>query len=168
MQPDARPIAKIRHAHGVRGEVKLASFTTPPELIFTLPLKDATGVPVKLTRTGVQKDLFLCRIEGVTDRNVAETLKGREFFAEAAALPALAPHQRYVDELIGLRVVDASQAAIGTVRDIVNYGASDIVVIDTPTGELMLPYAAQFFPEDAKDGVLVCALPEIIAGEKDT
>jgi 16S rRNA processing protein RimM len=164
--PDFVPLAVIRHAHGLRGEVKVASFTTPPEQFLAYPLTDAKGNAFKLTRTGVQKGIFLCRVEGVTDRNGAEALKNRELGASRALLPALDADSTYVSDLIGCRVQDAQGANIGTVRAVVNYGASDILILDTADGELMLPYTEQFFPGDMENGILTCHMPEIVVGEE--
>lgn len=161
------PLAVIRHAHGVRGEVKIASFTDPLEQLLTFALTDKGGTPYTLTRTGIQKGILLCRIEGVTDRNAAEALRGKELGITRDALPELPEHQTYVSDLIGMDVRDEAGELVGKVSDIVDYGASDIVVIDTAGGELMLPYAEQFFPGDAVDGVLTCRLPEILENDEE-
>lgn len=161
------PLAVIRHAHGVRGEVKIASFTDPLEQLLTYALTDKNGKPYTLTRTGIQKGILLCRIEGVSDRNAAEALRGTELGVARDALPDLPEHQTYVSDLIGMEVRDEADALVGKVTDIVNYGASDIVVIDTASGELMLPYAEPFFPGEAVDGVLICRLPEIVENDEE-
>jgi len=163
---DLVAVAVIRQAHGVRGEVKIASLTEPRAHFLTCPLTDAAGTAIKLTKTGIQKDWFLCRIEGIQDRNAAELLKGRELYAPRSTLPALEENQSYVSDLIGLTVLDEKGQTVGTLLDIVNYGATDIAVIDTSDGELMLPYTHQFFPEDAKQGAISCRLPEIMVGEE--
>ena len=159
------PLAIIRHPHGLRGEVKIASLASPPESIFAYALHDAEGTAFRLTRTGSQPDIFLCRIDGVTDRNQSEALKGKVLGVLRSALP-VDEDAVYVHDLVGASVVTSSGEVMGIVRDGVNYGATDIVVIDTVTGEeLMLPYAAQFFPEPLKDGLLLCNPPELISGE---
>lgn len=166
MTTDFVAIAVIRQAHGVRGEVKVASYTDPAEDFLTYTLTDAEGIPFRLHKTGRQKELFLCRIEGVPDRNAAELLKGRELGVARDALPVLEGAQTYSSALIGLRIVDEAGAEVGTVSRVVNYGASDILVIEGPQGELMLPYAHQFFPGDPVDGVLSCRLPETVAAKE--
>lgn len=160
------PLAVIRHAHGVRGEVKIASLSSPADLIFTHALHDASGTPFPLTRTGTQPGLFICRIEGVGDRNQAEALKGTKLGVLRSALADGEENATFADELVGIRAVDEAGAEIGSIRAIVNYGASDIVVIATPEGEIMLPYASQFFPDDISDGTLLCLLPDTVAGNE--
>lgn len=146
--------------------MKVASFTDPAEEFLDFTLTDAAGTPFRLHKTGRQKDLFLCRIEGITDRNASELLKGRELGVSRDALPAAEDGKVYSSALVGLRVVDEAGVDVGTIRRVVNYGASDILVIEGAQGELMLPYAHQFFPADAVDGVLTCRLPETISGEE--
>lgn len=157
------PLAVIRHAHGVRGEVKIAPLTGTD--IFSLPLHTEAGTPFRLTRTGIQKDLFLCRIEGIGDRNAAEALKGTQLGALRSQLPA-EDDATYANDLIGLRVVNDAGDVLGTVRAIVNYGASDIVVMDTADGELMLPYSRPFFPSDPEGDTLLCLVPALVSGEE--
>lgn len=161
------PLATIRHAHGVRGEVKLSSLTTPPDSIFSYALHDEAGVPFKLTRTGTQPDIFLCRIEGITDRTQAEALKGRKIGVLRSALTEAEDDALFAEDLIGVAVINEQGKSIGTIREIANYGASDIVVIDTPDGELMLPFAEQFFPLDAENGTLLCILPDTVSGREE-
>lgn len=161
------PLAIIRHAHGVRGEVKIASLTTPADSFFSYALHDEAGALFKLTRTGTQPDIFLCRIEGITDRTQAEALKGKKIGVMHSALSANDENALYAEDMIGVTVIDEKGSTIGTIRDITNYGASDIVVIDTEDGELMLPFAEQFFPQDAEDGTLLCLLPDMISGRPE-
>lgn len=160
------PLAIIRHAHGVRGEVKVASLSNPPEAFLNHALHSAEGTKFKLTRTGTQPKYVICRIEGITDRTGAEAARGTTLGVMRSTLPEDADDVVFADELIGLRVINDASEEIGIIRDIVNYGASDIVVINTPTGELMLPFTHQFFPKDAENAALLCLLPEIIAGEE--
>lgn len=160
------PLAIIRHPHGLRGEVKIASLATPPDSIFAYALHDADGTVFRLTRTGSQPNIFLCRIDGITDRNQSEALKGKVLGVLRSALP-VDEDAVYVHDLVGASVVTSSGEAIGIVRDVVNYGAADIVIISTADNdELMLPYASQFFPEPLKDGLLLCHTPEVIEGEE--
>ncbi len=160
------PLAVIRHAHGVRGEVKIASLTETPVDFLSYALRDDAGRAYVLTRTGTQPGLFICRIEGVGDRNAAEALKGRQLGVSRSLLPAIDVSATYVHDLVGLRVIDSAGSSLGAVRDVVDYGAGDIVVIACEDGkELMLPYASQYFPADAVDGTLLCDVPDMVSGE---
>lgn len=160
------PLAVIRQAHGVRGEVKVTSLSTPPEAFLAHALHDASGTAFRLTRTGTQPDLFICRIEGITDRTPAEALKGTKLGVMRSVLGDMDDGTVFADELIGVTVINEQGQPIGTIHDIVNYGASDIAVIATDSGEIMLPYAAQFFPHEVTDGTLLCLIPETVSGKE--
>lgn len=166
-QPDRFvPLAVIRHAHGVRGEVKIAPLSKDNADFLSLALQTAAGTPFTLAKTGTQPDYVICRIEGITDRNAAEALRGTQLGVMRSSLKEEASQTLFADELIGLRVEDEHGNTVGMVRDIVNYGASDIVVIDGENGsELMLPFSHHYFPTDAKDGMLRCMMPETIRGD---
>lgn len=150
----------------MRGEVKIASLTTPPDALFSYALHDEAGTSFTLTRTGTQPDIFLCRIAGITDRNQAEMLKGRKLGVMRSLLGPDDDEALYAEDMVGITVVDEQGNSIGTVRDITNYGASDIVVIDTAEGELLLPFARQFFPQDVENGTLLCLLPDTVSGQE--
>ena len=152
----------IRHAHGVRGEVKVASYTEPFENILLYPLRDSNGTVYTLKRTGIQSGVVICRIDGITDRNQAEALKGTELGTARVNLPETDEGETYIHDLIGCRVETTDGQPVGTVRTIANYGAGDIVVMDTADGELMLPYAPMFFPQPPVAGLLLCHLPELL------
>jgi 16S rRNA processing protein RimM len=154
--------ASIRHAHGVKGEVKIVSLTTPPEDFAVEPLCDQDGKPVTITITGKQPTCFICRITGVTDRSQAEALKGTQLGFMRSASDERTEDEIYASDLIGLVVVDEHDRVIGTLQDIVNYGASDIAVIETESGNLMIPYAHTFFPQDPENGRIHCRMPETI------
>jgi 16S rRNA processing protein RimM len=154
--------AAIRHAHGVKGEVKIFSLTTPPEDFVSESLCDSAGKPVILQITGRQPSCFICRIEGVNDRTQAEALKGTQLGFMRSASDENIDDETYASDLIGLVVVDENDRVIGTIRDIVNYGASDIAVIESESGNLMIPYALAFFPEDPENGRIRCLIPETI------
>src|SRR5687768_16496173 len=102
----------ILGAHGIKGEVKVKSFTGQPSAIADYgPLLDPKrkrSFDLKVTGQGdAAKGIVIARIEGVADRNAAEALKGVELFVERERLPATAgPDEFYLADLIGLGAVD--------------------------------------------------------------
>jgi 16S rRNA processing protein RimM len=151
-------LARVGKAHGVRGEVKL-HLLGDADLRSLRALRDETGRTYPITITS-QGDVLIAKL-GLADRNAAELLQGTVLGLTRAELPET--DAVYASDLIGVRVCADGQQ-IGMIRAIENYGAGDIVVIETPEGELMLPYAAQFFPGEPEDGTLACILPEVIKG----
>src|SRR5687767_9090093 len=81
-------VGLITSAHGIKGEVKLRSFTADPEAIAAYsPLETANGEKIAIAKLRAQKDGFIAILKGVTDRNRAEALRGTELFVPRVRLP---------------------------------------------------------------------------------
>lgn len=128
-------VAVISSAHGIRGEVKLKSLVADNSLLTRHPLLDAAGAAYRLTLTGSAGDLLIMRAEGISDRNRAETLKGKELFLERSILPPAGDEEFYRHELVGLAVHDEAGDYLGDVSAVHNFGAGDILEISLKTGE---------------------------------
>ena len=114
-------LAKIVGAHGIKGEVKLKSFTSNPKDVCAYgKLSDKSQTKTfALKFVGFSKDLLRVKIEGINDRNAAETLVGTELFVHRSALPELGQDTYYHSDLIGLKVVELSSGdEVGTVSGI--------------------------------------------------
>ena len=120
--------------HGVSGRIKVKSFTDPlDDFANHTPLTDESGTTYKLKITGHTQGMAIVSVEGITDRNQAELLRGKKIGVARSTLPELEnPGSYYIDDLIGMAVIDESGAAFGTVINVVNYGASDILEIRRP------------------------------------
>lgn len=160
--PDLFKIAAVSAAHGIRGEVKLACFLENPEDITRyLPLCDSRGTAYFLRITGQGgKNHLIAAIDGITDRNRAELLRGLELYAECAKRPPANDSEYYLQDLIGLPAVQASDGSpIGTVSAFHNYGAGELIEILCANGEeLLLPFRAPFVG-DIENGQISITLP---------
>lgn len=157
---------EIVAAHGIRGQVKIRSFTERPQDIASYgPLWDAYGERrFQIRLHGQGKDLLIASLEEVTDRNQAEAMRGTGLFIPLDALPPLTGQNWYVRELIGLSVQNADGAPMGTVSAVHDYGAGDILEIAFSEGESRLfPFRRAFFPEVNTDkGYITFVAPEIL------
>jgi 16S rRNA processing protein RimM len=155
-------VGAIIGAHGIRGEVKLRSFTEDPSAIAGYsPLETAKGARIEIVRVRPQKDGFLAILKGVTDRNAAEALRGTELFVPRERLPEPEEDEVYVHDLIGLPVDLADGTRLGLVVDVADYGAGDLidVKIEGRKDTVLIPFADQYVLE--ADGTrLVVDLPE--------
>jgi len=152
-------------AHGVRGLVKVKSFTEDPADVAAYgPVSDAAGHRHwRLEVTGQAKGVVLVRIQGVTDRDAAQALHGTRLYVERAALPALEEAETfYHADLIGLRVEDGDGRNLGTVRAVENYGAGDVLDVAGPDGQsFLLAFTRAAVPlVDLAGGRLVAAPPD--------
>lgn len=145
-------VARIGAAHGVRGEVKLWSFTQDPAAVATYgPLETQDGKQrFEIEALRPAKDHFVARIAGIGDRDAAEKLRNLELYISRAKLPAIEETDTfYHADLIGLDVLTSDGTQVGTVHAVHNFGAGDIIEI-TPIGSgepLMLPFNEMTVPK---------------------
>jgi 16S rRNA processing protein RimM len=155
-------VGAITGAHGIRGEVKLRSFTADPAAIASYsPLETAAGKMIEIARVRPQKEGFIAILKGVTDRNAAEALRGTELFVPRQRLPEPQDDEVYVHDLIGLAVHLADGALLGEIVDVADYGAGDLidVKLEGRKDTVLIPFAPQYVLETAEDRIVV-DLPE--------
>jgi 16S rRNA processing protein RimM len=164
-------IAAVIGAHGLKGEVKLKTFTETPEALARyrrLHAEDGRVFTIAQFRPG-NADEAVATFSEVVNRNTAEGLKGLELFVTRDTLPAPDENEFYHADLIGLTAMDEADRTIGTVKAIHNYGAGDVIEIARGEGDtVMLPFAREFVPVvDVANGRVVIAVPEDVeTGER--
>lgn len=133
--------------HGVRGEVKVKSFTDDPCDIARYELTDKSGTRrFTMKRRGMVRDLVIARVEGVETRAAAEAMKGTEFFIARSALPKAKRGEFYVADLIGMTAVTPAGAVLGAVTQVLNFGAGDILEIAAGDTEILVPFTKRAVP----------------------
>lgn len=160
-------VGAIAGAFGVKGEVRLKSFTAdPPAIAGYAPLFTDDGKrSFAVTLTGVIPNGLSARLSGIRTRDEAEALKGTQLFADRAKLPALEDDEFYHADLIGLTACDAGGTVLGKVVSVMNHGAGDVVEVLGPgmKQSLVLPFTRAVVPTvDIPGGRLVVDLPEEI------
>ena len=153
-------LAAVAGAQGVKGEVRLKLFSDSV---------DSLAHHKKLYVGGAERRLLsvrdgkspVARFEGIADRSAAEALRGSLVEIDRAALPPLGDGEYYHVDLIGLPAVDGQGNAVGTVVAVENYGAGDLLEIETGEGKRAL---IAFKPgiADLADGKIVLD-PEFLA-----
>ena len=162
-------VARIGAAHGVRGAVKLWTFTEDPFAVTRYgPLSTKDGArQFEVTQARESKDHLVATFKGVTTRNEAERLNGIELSVAREKLPATQDDEYYHADLIGLAAVTSTNEPLGEVIAIHNFGAGDIIEIAPPTGAtIMLPFSNAVVPTvDLAAGRVVIELPEDVNGD---
>src|SRR5271168_4456854 len=117
-------LGQIGAAHGVRGEVRLRSFTADPGAILNYgPLQSEDGRVFEIETLRPAKDHFVARFSGIADRDAAERLANIKLYVPRERLPApTEPDEFYHADLVGLAVVDPSGQKLGTVVAVHNFG----------------------------------------------
>ena len=162
MASDRICVGAIAGAFGVRGEVRLKTFTADPQAIASYgPLTTEDGkrsFTLRLTRP-VTGGLG-ARLSGVDTREAAEALKGVTLWAARDALPSLPDDEFYHADLIGLEVVDTGGQVLGRVRAIHDHGAGDIIEVHG-SQNLLLPFTRAVVPTvDLAAGRIVVDPPD--------
>ncbi|MGJ4940835.1 ribosome maturation factor RimM [Bradyrhizobium sp. HKCCYLS1011] len=163
-------VARIGAAHGVRGEVRLWTFTEDPLAVLhygPLTTKDG-GRSYEVAKAREAKDHLVATIKGVTDRNAAERLNGLELYVPRDRLPETDDDEYYHADLIGLAAETTAGEPLGRVIAIHNFGAGDIIEIAPPSGStIMLPFSNAVVPTvDIAGGRVLIELPAEIEGDE--
>ncbi|MEX0583479.1 MAG: ribosome maturation factor RimM [Sneathiella sp.] len=155
-------------AKGIKGELKVKSFTENPEDIVAYgPLQDQLGkTTYKLKVVGLSKGLPVVRIEGISDRNAAEALKGTELYVARDRLPETEEAEEYYHvDLIGLPVFFQDGMKFGTILRLHDFGAGDMLEIVPESKDdrsaVLVPFTVEMVPEvDISGGRVVVELSE--------
>lgn len=157
-------LGQIGAAHGVRGEVRLHSFTSDPGAIAGYgPLQTEDGRVFEIEALRPAKNHFVARLSGVHDRSAAERLVNVKLYMPRERLPKPEhANEFYHADLIGLAVVDRAGERLGTVVAIHNFGAGDLIEVRQADGEptQMLPFNEATVPlVDVAGGRIVVVAP---------
>jgi 16S rRNA processing protein RimM len=162
-------VARIGAAHGVRGAVKLWTFTEDPLAVKHYgPLMTKDGArQFELAQVREAKDHLVVTLKGIATREDAERLNGLELYIAREKLPATDDDEYYHADLIGLAAVNAADEQLGRVIAIHNFGAGDIIEIAPAKGATMLlPFTNAVVPTvDLTGGRVVIELPQEIEGD---
>lgn len=160
-------LGTIANAHGIRGEVVLRTYTGDPEAIASYgPLSDEAGRRTfKIKSARATPKGVIARIDGVSDRNAAEALRGIDLYVARARLPKPADKEYYYADLIGLSARDEAGTDIGWIVNVVNFGAGDLLEIrynDTKQTDY-LPFTDACVPHvDVAGGYVTLVMPEMV------
>jgi len=162
-------VARIGAPHGVRGAVRLWSFTADPFAVTDYgPLSTKDGArSFEIATVRAAKDHLVVTLKGVTSRDEAERLNGIELYVPRDRLPPTEDDEYYHADLIGLAAVTAAGEPLGKVVAIHNFGAGDIIEIAPPSGPtLLLPFTNAVVPTiDLAGGRVIIEPPDEIEGD---
>lgn len=143
-------VGAIGGAFGVQGEVRLKSFCADPQAIADYtPLYTEDGRAfAQIVLTGQLKNGFTARIDGVVTKEDADALRNVNLYADRAMMPSLPDDEYYYADLIGLTVVDTGGATLGTVKNVMDHGAGDLleVIVAGQPETVLLPFTQSVVP----------------------
>jgi 16S rRNA processing protein RimM len=142
-------VGVVTGPHGVRGAVRIKSFTEEPQDIARYgPLMDESGVRrLELRLFGTAKGVVIAHVVGVEDRDQVEGLRGLRLYLARSALPQIGEEEYYHADLIGLEAVLGDGTAVGRVRAVHDFGAGDTLELArTGAPPVMVPFTRAIVP----------------------
>lgn len=160
-------IGKITAPHGVKGNVKLLSFTKPKDEIFNYKnIFDKKNQKVNIKKIGnLNNDFFITQFNDITDRNLAETFRNTELFIDKSELKQNNTNEFYIADLINLTVININnESEKGIIVDIPNYGANDMLEIQWEDNSIeTIPFIEQYIIKiDLENKMVFINKPEYI------
>ncbi len=152
--------AKVVNTHGCHGGVKMESWCNSPEELASLKRlffkEGASYRECRVLKASVMKQFVVAVLDTVDSMDLALALKGKTVYALREDFH-LEKGEYFIADLAGLPVIDAkSGASYGKLLEVINRGASDIYVIQTPNGERMMPAVDEFVDHvDVEKGIFV-------------
>jgi 16S rRNA processing protein RimM len=142
-------MAVIGAAHGIKGELRVKTFTGDPLALGDYgPLYAGDGRAFEIETIRPAGEMVVVRFRGLRDRTAAEGLTGTELFVDRSALPAEEEDEFYHADLVGLTIRDETGAEAGKVIAVQNYGGGDILEITFQGRKgLLIPFSQAAVPE---------------------
>lgn len=165
-------VGRVAGAFGVRGEVRITSFTEEPLALARFrELKRQDGSPgLTILSARDAKGSIICRCAGIETKDQADALRGLRLFIPREALPAPDEDEFYLADLIGLAVVTPEVEALGKVKSVQDFGAGDILEITPAEGgpTWYLAFTRDAVPQvDIAGGKVVVIRPTEIVGDEE-
>ncbi|MFO1241965.1 MAG: ribosome maturation factor RimM [Rickettsiales bacterium] len=169
MTSDARVLLGVIGApHGVKGQVKIKTFTEVPENLTAYgTLTDRTGkisYDIKIVRS--VSDQIIATVEGYPDRTAVEKLRGQELYVARSQLPPLAEGEYYTEDLVGLRVFSSDGEDYGAILGLHDFGAGILAEIKDPSGKAEFFSLNNFVEIDVEKRTAVLEKPDIFLIDK--
>lgn len=171
MAPQRVLVGIVVGAQGVRGRVRIKSFTGDPMAVAGYgALRDEAGKrSFALRALGLSRGAVLAEIAGVADRNAAEALKGTRLYADRAALGETEEGEYFEADLIGLKAEDGEGRPLGRVKAVFDFGAGPLLELERPAGGTqMVSFTDAIVPVvDIAGGRIVVNPPEEVEAISD-
>ncbi len=164
MAPQRVLVGIVVGAQGVRGRVRIKSFTEDPMAIGAYgAVSDEAGKRnFTLRAIGLSRGAVLADIAGIADRNAAEALKGVKLYVERSALGGTQDGEYFQADLIGLAAEDGDGKALGRVKAVFDFGAGPLLELELVAGGTqMLSFTDAVVPVVDVAGGRIVVIPPI-------
>lgn len=163
-------VGVIMGAHGVRGDVRVKSFTAEPDAVFDYApfLSESGEILIDPVRARPAKDHFIVSPDTPLQKEEWDALKSTKLYVPRSMLPDTDEDEFYIDDLVGSDVFTGGDTPIGRVKAVLNHGAGDLIEVQpTPSGKpVLVPFTLDDVPVvDLDKGRIIVANFEIWADE---
>ena len=155
-------VGKTLKVHGLKGELKTQSFLDSPDLFKKIRTVFIKNIAYSVEKTRRSGEFVLLKLKNVDTVDDAKKLCGLEVFADKSDLPELPEGRYYIAELIGCIVMSDTQR-IGRIKDVLQYGSADVIVLTKEGKTIMLPWIKGLFTEIDVEKKLIFADKEKLA-----
>lgn len=168
-QPEYLLLGEILRPHGIMGELKMRVLTAYPERISELETirlgRDTDGTDAReyiLERARMNQEYVLLKLQDIDDRNAADTLRQLYVMVSLDEAIPLEEGEFYLYQLIGLMVKTTDDETLGTLTEVLETGANDVYIVDSPQyGEVLIPATPETIVKtDIEAGTVIVKLPE--------
>ena len=140
-------MGRVASAHGIRGWIKVQPFTEYLDSLMDYPSwwigqENGPWREVEVKQCEVHSKTLAALLPDCPDRTAAEKLKGLLVAVPRSSLPQQDDDEYYWSDLIGLAVVNEAGVALGTVANLLETGANDVLVVKGDSGEILIPFVA--------------------------
>lgn len=150
--PDMKYVGTIQGAKGMRGEMKVSLSTAHPSHLANLEsiylkIEDTESLLYTIDKAIWNGSKFTLKLHGVSDRNTAEALRGAKIMIPEEAAYKVGEDEYFVDDLVGMNVVDTSGTNLGKITEVLNYPAHDVYVVSKGDSEILIPAVHEYVQE---------------------
>ena len=136
-------MGRVRAPHGLKGWIKVQTFTQEIEGLLDYPEwwlgTEGKWQQHRVAESAVHGSMVVARLDGITDRDVAAELRGRDVAVPRAAMPQSQEGEFYWSDLLGMEVSDRAAMKLGVVAKILETGANTVLVVEGEK-ELLVPF----------------------------
>lgn len=167
-------LGKVVKAHGLRGEVKIFTYSGHPENIGTyselvlLDGPETLSQPLKVQRSRVQGKMAIVQLESINNRNGAEAIEGKGVLLPKSSLPETGDDEYYWHQYEGKLVVDTNSREIGRIRALFNNGAQDVLIVEGAFQEILIPMTRQIVIREDGEKLIVDPPPGLLELNSET
>jgi len=162
MESSLVKIGIITSAHGIAGDVNVKALTDFPQRFKQTRTVRIDEQEYSIVNATVANDRVILHFSGISDRTAAEKLRGKYLCVDQTSTVRLPKNNYYVFDIVDCEVYE-DDSLLGTVTDVLSTGSNDVYVVESPTGQLLIPALKQVVKmiDIANKRIDVKRLPEL-------